>query len=146
MNNNKFWFMSRQKVTFFVPVFMWKWSGSRTGRDNRFRSLSWYRCNAKASIPFHTTHLFPVPVLVSVLPSVNTPLWCVYITSVSDSVNEPLEITVIPPQLKSQSFCFSFPNILTGNWIIRMKREKHWCENWSSILRIRMGKRDKRRL
>ena len=56
-------------------------SGTETGTgtraettgNNRYQPLFWFRCNAKPSTQFHATHYFPVPVTVSVTPSVNTP-------------------------------------------------------------------------
>ena len=41
--------------------------------DNPSQLLSWFRCNVKASIHFHTTHFSLVSVPVSVTVSVNTP-------------------------------------------------------------------------
>ena len=50
--------------------------GAETTGDNKYQLLSWFRCNefhATVSTQFYTTHLFPVPVLVSVTAGVNTP-------------------------------------------------------------------------
>ena len=47
---------------------------TRTMGDNRSHPLYWFRCNVKTSIRVITTHLFLVPVKVSVPSNVNTPL------------------------------------------------------------------------
>ena len=43
-------------------------TGTRTMEDNRSSLLSWFRCNVKVSTQFLTTHLFQVPVPISVPP------------------------------------------------------------------------------
>ena len=63
-------------------VFILNRTGAETGTRtwtrpmgvNRSGSLSWFKCNVKVSTQFHTTHLFPVPVSVSVLAGMSTPL------------------------------------------------------------------------
>ena len=47
---------------------------TRTMGNNRFQSLSWFRCNVKVSIQFHTTYSFLVPLPVSHPPA--TTLTC----------------------------------------------------------------------
>ena len=44
-------------------------TGAKTRRmgNNRYRPLSWFRCNVKTSTQFHTTHLLQVPVPVTVM-------------------------------------------------------------------------------
>ena len=47
---------------------------TRTMGNNRFQPLSWFRCNVKVSIQFHTTYSFVVPLPVSHPPA--TTLTC----------------------------------------------------------------------
>ena len=77
-----FWFCSHTPLSGASPLFpIMVQNATETGTgtetrimlDKRFLPLPWFKYNVKASTQFHTIHLFPVPVMVSVPVSVNTP-------------------------------------------------------------------------